>query len=136
MQLNLSNKLVFLVIDKKYDASLIKSFVLFNKKFNSDDGFYLINDNYDLYSPSYSNALILQYPFKKHTLSYLLKDAIKSIKNTEDDDNRYLIIITDNKENIDIKTKDNLNQLNIKCLIKSEIDLEVMNFCFKGSESD
>lgn len=133
MQLNLSNKLVFLVIDKKYDVNLIKSFVLFNKRFNLDDGFYLINNNHDLYSPSYSNALILQYPFKKHTLSYLLKDVIKSIKNTEDDNNRYLIIITDNQEKIDIKTKDNLNQLNIKYLIKSEIDLEVMDFCFKGS---
>lgn len=135
MQLNLSNKLIFFVIDKKYDIDFIKSFVVFNKKFNLDDGFYLINNEHDLYSPSYTNALISKYPFKKHSLSHLLKDVIQSIKKTEDDNNRYLIVITD-QETIDLKTIVNLNQLNVKHLIKSEIDLEVMDFCFKGIEND
>jgi hypothetical protein len=95
MQSNISNKLMFFVIDKKYNVDFIKSFVEFTSKFNKDDGFYIINNDHDLYSPSYVNALICKYPYKKYNLQYLLKDVTSVIKKTEDDSNRYLIIITD-----------------------------------------
>lgn len=136
MQLNLSNKLIFFAIDKTYDVDFIKSFVSFKENFNSDDGFYLINNEHDIYSPSYANALISKYPFKKHSLLYLLKDIIKSIKKTEDDNNRYLLVITDSEEIMSEKLKDNLSQLNVKYLIKNSIDLETINFCFKGNKDD
>lgn len=130
MQLNICNKLIFFVIDKKYNIDFIKSFVSFTAKFNKDDGFYLINNNYDLYSPSYANALICKYPYKKHNLNHLLRDVTTAIKKTEDDSNRYLIVITD--QPVEERFFRNMKELNVSVLVKSSIDEEVFNFCFKG----
>lgn len=131
MSSNVSNKLIFVVIDKKYDVNFIKSFVELTSRFNNDDGFYLINDNFHLYSPSYVNALICKYPYKKHNLSYLIKNAISSIKETSDDSNRYLIVFTDKTNDIEERLIKSIKDLNVFCLFKNEIDEEVLNFCFK-----
>lgn len=132
MYLNVSNKLVFIVIDKKYDVNFIKSFVELTSRFNGDDGFYLINNNYDLYCPSYVNALICKYPYKKHNLSYLIKDAISAIKKGSDDSNRYLMIFTDKINDVEDKLIKNIKDLNVIYTIKNEIDEEVLSFCFEG----
>lgn len=124
------NRYVYFVIDKEYDVDFIKSFVEFNKKFNSDDGFYLINSNHDLYAPSYSNAFILKYPYKEHNLSYLMKDVIKAIKSSKEDADKYLIIITKS-----IVENRFLNQLNdVKYIISPEINDEVVEIIFGGVE--
>lgn len=130
MQLNISNKLLFFVIDKKYNVDFIKSFVDFTTKFNKDDGFYLINNDHNLYSPSYANALICKYPYKTYNLQYLLKDVTSVIKKTEDDSNRYLIIITDGI--VEERLFRNMKELNVSVLVKNSIDEEVVNFCFEG----
>ena len=130
MQLNISNKLLFFVIDKKYNVDFIKSFVDFTTKFNKDDGFYLINDDHNLYCPSYANALICKYPYKIYNLQYLLKDVTSVIKKTEDDSNRYLIIITDGI--VEERLFRNMKELNVSVLVKNSIDEEVVNFCFEG----
>jgi hypothetical protein len=130
MQSNISNKLMFFVIDKKYNVDFIKSFVEFTSKFNKDDGFYIINNDHDLYSPSYVNALICKYPYKKYNLQYLLKDVTSVIKKTEDDSNRYLIIITDGV--VEERLFKNMKELNVSVLVKNSIDKEVVDFCFEG----
>jgi len=123
------NRFIYFVIDKEYDVEFIKSFVEFNKRFNSDDGFYLLNEGFDLYSPSYSNVFIMKYPYKKHKISFLLKDVIKAIKDSKEDAEKYLIIITD-LDDIEDRFKNQIN--NIKYIISKEITEDVVKLIFES----
>jgi len=84
---------------------------------------------FDLYSPSYSNVFIMKYPYKKHKISFLLKDVIKAIKDSKEDAEKYLIIITD-LDDIEDRFKNQIN--NIKYIISKEITEDVVKLIFES----